>query len=270
MRVVKVLYLEDDPEDAQLFRSALHCRERRYYVEVATRTIDAIHLVWTMPLDIVIADISLETSPHGDHFIECLAESEVQTSLAILTCHDLNSLDRNLLDLVNQGKVTFINKQSISAAELPGIIEQVISRQVSILHVDQDRIFSAAAADTMKVASPPYFRLTHADSPDEATRILCREYHFDTMIADLDFKRGDVESTLELLKNAVETPRVRTAIILLTDRKPHEMPPEIRRCLERKSIVCCSKAHMSVSSLTNAILTQRANRRVPDLFRSDS
>ncbi len=241
-RVLRILYLDDDPSDSQIFTSILSVMDPTgYIVSCVDNTALARVLLDRESFDIIVSDYRLDQTEGGTStkFILEVLERSNYIPVVLTSGQTHLPLETELHAHMNQGRLRFIDKGALSVDGLGRIIKAQVNQYFSVLVADDDAATHKGVTDCLAVSNLHTFALRHAYSIDEA-RAEAVKTPADIYICDWQF--GPDQSTDWLLELAESQPN--SCIILLTGHEAAELPASILRMLGHRRISFHSKGDL--------------------------
>ena len=123
-RIIRILLLEDNPDDLFLLRAALSKVQTHHFALFqADRLKDAVELLREQPVDVVLADLHLPDSA-GLDTVKNLVRNSDSVPIIVLTGYDDEALGATAL---TEGAFGFLSKDDFNSPRLPQAIDRAVS-----------------------------------------------------------------------------------------------------------------------------------------------
>lgn len=251
-RVIRILYLDDDPSDIAIFESILGLLDPLGYIVTSVRSLtQARAAIERENFDILIADYRLDQTDgvaSTELILEVLQRSRYLPIL-LVSAHTSIPIDQQLLPHLNSGRLRFIDKDSLTLENMEQEIRTQVYRRYSVLIVDDDADDRELLADCFTGSTLHKFDLYEAASLEEAEaqRALhpCDIYLIDWHLGP---DRG-VPLVEEISSNEPNS-----CVVLVTGRAREEIPAVILRLVGRRRICFASKSDIETRSFENFVM----------------
>lgn len=261
-RVIKVLFVDDDPDEHIVFRELLAEADPGGY---ACETVDTSRAAEArqkiQAYDIVFVDNRLSAADSfgsGGAFLRALVNRGVQVPVVLVTGEARVTVDEAVLDLVNRGLIFFLEKSELTPEKVHGLIHTLLQVEVRVLHVEDDEDDALIFETYLEDAAPYQFDLTRAANLDEARKLWDPE-KFDVVVSDWNLGVENGFAFIEeVLAESAEVP-----IVLLTSSKEINLHRGALRLIGHCRLGFMSKSGLTTQALVDAILAQRTRVLTP-------
>ncbi len=128
IQTIRILLVEDDPDDVEILRKSLQeIRNPAYEIIAASKVEEALRLLNEKPFEIILLDLSLPDS-HGIETFDRIHSQAAHLPIIILTGV---SGDKISLELMRRGAQDFLQKEHLNAKLLTRLIRYGIERKKS-------------------------------------------------------------------------------------------------------------------------------------------
>ena len=123
---IKILLIEDDPEDVELFTQSLHDHKINHAIELVTDGAKAVEYVKnggdSLP-DLIVMDLNLPRL-HGKEVLTHIKKSPLRNIPVVVLTTSSSDMDRN--QAMSNGANKFITKPS-SLSEIQGMVAEIMA-----------------------------------------------------------------------------------------------------------------------------------------------
>ncbi len=252
--VIKVLCVEDDPDDELQLREGLHEIDyARVEVDCASTLTVAQRLLVLEQFDLLIIDYHLRgDTATGLDLAHFLAMQGSRVPMLLVSGREdlpLKEQDNALLD---SGLLHFLRKEEIVSSTLSGFLRRILSTSIRLLHVDDDADDRQIVAECL-AESPVYqFDLVQVASIEDAAIKMARQ-KFDVYLLDYHLAQGNgAELARQILQGDPSA-----AIVLCTGMNLIHHDARALAVIGSRRAGFLSKKHMNTSSLVRAIVNSR-------------
>ncbi len=239
-RIIRILHLEDDPDDALIFASILSVLDPVGYVVTSVKSIDQARQAMTREsFDIVIADYKLDQTEASQSSSPLLLEVlEHSSYLPVLLTSGQEHIpfDPELQEYLDGGRIRFVSKDVLSTKRLETEILQQLKNFYAVLVIDDDPDDRTFIADILTSSHQRNFDLRFASTLEEAKASVAARA-FDIIICD--WHLGAERSAGFIIETADAYPD--TCIIFLTGVEIVDLPVDVYRMFGRRRIAFHSK-----------------------------
>lgn len=256
-RVIKVLYVEDDPDDQELFREMLaDADEWGYITETVDSTRAATMCLQVGEFDIVFVDNRLKPDDpfgSGGTFLRSLISQGLDLPVVLITGQPNVQADEEVLRLINNGRISFVEKDGLTGAELHGLIHAALERELHLLLVEPDEDRALMVESCLADSVPYHFSIHGVPTVDDAFRQLDVQ-HFDVVVTNWS---SGAAIDPELLKTLLDRGNG-LAIVVLTEGGDVALPSSILRLVGHNRIGFLPRATLSTQHMVDTVIRQRA------------
>lgn len=124
----EILLIEDNPDHAQLVKTAVHrARRGRYHVWLAKSAEAAIKLFETMRFNLIIADYRLP-GKNGLELLDWLNEQKINTPMIMLTGQ---GDEKTAVEAMREGAYNYVVKDDVYLQVIPHVIDEALLKYLS-------------------------------------------------------------------------------------------------------------------------------------------
>lgn len=269
VEMIKVLYVEDDPEDVLLVREYLkQCDGEMFYLESARSVRNAEMCLRVQQYDLILVDYLLgnrcdHVTGTAQQLLQKLCDRKIPIPVILLTGFQRDMLDLQTLSLVSSGRATYLSKAEMTERSLVSSIRAALNRQVSALflggqHSDRDMIREA-----VNLVSPFPVRVDCATSPTEAERH-AREHRYQYLFVDSDC---DCERPLSHgvnLMHRLLSEQLADSGVLISGKLGERMDFRVHRLIAAGQLSVVARSHLDLPTLVQVLLQTRDKQHEAD------
>ncbi len=261
-RVIRVLFVDDDPDEHIIFKELLAEADPLGYLCETVETSKAAEARQKIQAyDIIFVDNRLSTADSfgsGGAFLRALVNRGIQVPVVLVTGETSVTVDEAVLDLINRGLIFFLEKSELAPEKVHALIQELLQVEVRVLHIEDDEDDALIVESYLEEASPYRFNLTRAANLEEARKLWNPE-NFDVVLSDWNLGTETGFAFIEeVLAESAEVP-----VVLLTSSKEIYLHRGALRLIGHCRLGFMSKSGMTTQALVDAILAQRTRVLTP-------
>lgn len=260
--MLKILYLEDDENDALLLRYLLDAMDPTGYdLCTVSSQQQALATLAHGYFDLVISDYRLPQSDgcFADSFVRTVVGSNDYIPVILLTT-EIGGIDPETRALIDKGRIDLLSKDELNPPTLQRVFNRILAERFSVLLLDDDEDYHQLVEKYLEFSSYK-FEIVHAFREFDAINALDRRV-FDLLLIDWDIGGN---TALSLVRKLVqENPHGR--IVLLTESSMDDLTEEIFDLHASGRIAYLGKADIDLNSFADTVLSllfQAKNERPP-------
>ncbi len=260
---MKILYLDDDPEEFELLEHTLKLVENEH-LEPGTEVIrsttvaeaDA-HLENDRP-DIVLVDYFLKAGATTDNFIRRVISNSSNPPVVLITGQSNLSLAEEMLSAVADSDLYIRHKRDLDPEGFADLIRDVLRSRFRVLVVDDSETDFQMISMQLGFSKRQRYQCTWADSVAAARRILREEeQEFDAYIIDYHMPA----ETGTLLVNQLIEKGCTRPIVICSGYSTLDMDAELMRLISTRQVKFLSKNNLSADNLVKRLQPEQAKPR---------
>lgn len=260
--MIKILYVEDDPEDVFLVREYLKdCDSEIFFVEAAASVRNAEMCLRVEDYDLILVDYLLGSRSDlvtgtAQQLLQKLCDRGIFRPVILLTGFQRDMLDLQTLSLVSSGRATYLSKADMTRSSLISTIQHAVGRQVAALFLGTQEADREMVREAVNLVSPFPVRLDFAKTPVDADR-QARDKRYQYLFVDSDCDCDHALSHGVELLSRLLAEDLATCGVLISSNLDERPDFRVPRLVSSGQLSVMARAHLSTASLVQVLLRSR-------------
>lgn len=254
--MIKILYVEDDPEDFGVVREYLAASEKNvYFVERANSVVAAEVCMRVENYDLFLVDYLLGSRRDGGtaaEFLKKVLDTDWPRPVILLSGLARSELDIETLGMITSGRIIFLAKDELTSGKLLQALKRALDNRLSALVVEPVEEDFAVIKRALRDLVMFQVRVDRAQDQVEA-RVKAAKREYDLFVVDCGV--GE-DRGIALTRELVTDDPVKTGV-LVTGEEEREYDHETLSMITAGKLGFVSKAQMNPASLAKTILHTR-------------
>lgn len=252
-RILKVLYVEDDSDDAQILKQMLQVMDPTgFNLSVCRTQRQAKAQLLNESYDLVLVDYWLKQTEKGPalDLIDFIVEHSDYLPLMVLSW-DTSGVAPRVRELAAKGRIRLASKSDLSLTTLQELVRTLGDKAYSVLIVDDDPDEHVLLKQHLKAITTYRFRIEHAQTEYEALQAL-EAGPFDIML--IDWRIGGQDAEQVISQCVKKNPH--GCIALITACELNEIPRKITDLINPRQLAYLSKSRMDSATFEDTVMAQ--------------
>ncbi len=252
-RILKVLYVEDDSDDAQILKSMLQVADPvGFHLSVCRSQRQAIAQLQQESYDLLFVDYWLKQTDHGPshEILRYVLERSDYLPVMLLTT-ETRLVDAEFMQYVHSGRIRLLSKSDLSLTDLQELVRSLGDTSYSVLIYDDDADDRLLIEQYLRNISRCQFRIRHAPTEQAALEALA-DAHFDIMLLDWNVQGRDSRAVIRQCVR--DNPG--GCVGLVTGTQFPDIPQDVIDLVSRRNLAYLCKKHLDQNRFEEIVMTQ--------------